>query len=241
MVLRSLAAPTSDLPPLPPRSLKAWLLRPLAWPAERALRARERLRSTAMVGFERLRLTLQERARGLVTDGVLPSAEALFDLDVDEVRRLEEGFQPDVAFWRERRAEIDAHRAREPTDVLHRDGTPVAPLPREMPPRLEGRGLTTGRVEGRAWVVDEPGSEPPPGFEPETTILVAPAVDLGWIIPFTRVAGVAVETGGDLSYGSIALREMGLPAVTNVRGLSRAVRTGDALVLNADEGVVERR
>jgi hypothetical protein len=33
---------------------------------------------------------------------------------------------------------------------------------------------------------------------------------------------------------------MGLPAVTNVRGLSRAVRTGDRLVLDAGAGTVER-
>ena len=89
-------------------------------------------------------------------------------------------------------------------------------------------------------MAEEPGSEPPLELEPGATILVARAVDLGWLLPFARVAGVAVETGGDLSYGSIALREMGLPAVTNVSGLTRGVRTGDRLVLRADEGVVER-
>ncbi len=129
MVLRSLAGPTVELPPMPPRSLKARLLRPLAWPAERALRARESLRSTAMVGFERLRRALREGARGLVEDGVLPSAEALFDLEVDEVRRLDEGFRPDAGFWSDRRAAIEANEARPTLDVLHRDGTPVAPLP----------------------------------------------------------------------------------------------------------------
>ena len=241
-VLRSLAAPTAERPPPPPRTLRAALLRPLAWPAERTLRARESLRSTAMAGFERLRRALLDGARRLVDDGVLPSVESLFDLDVDEVRRLDEDFRPGAAFWRERRAEIEAHRAREIPAVLHRQDAAGAALPREEPPRrLPGIALTAGRVEGRAWVAGDPEAEPPPGYDPETTILVAPAVDLGWLLPFTRVAGVAVETGGDLSYGSIALREMGLPAVTNVRGLSRAVRTGDALVLLADEGVVERR
>jgi len=49
-----------------------------------------------------------------------------------------------------------------------------------------------------------------------------------------------VEAGGDLSHGSIVLREMGLPAVTNVAGATRAFRTGDAVRLRADEGTVER-
>ena len=82
--------------------------------------------------------------------------------------------------------------------------------------------------------------EPPAGFLPSDTILVARAVDAAWIPTFSRVAGVAVEVGGDLSHGSITLREMGLPAVTNVRGATRAFRTGARLVLRADEGTVER-
>lgn len=194
-----------------------------------------------MLGLECLRRVLLERARGLVNDGVLPSVEALFDLDLDEARRLDEDFRPDAEFWRRRRAEIEAHRAHSIPDTLHRQDGAVALLPPEEPPeRLQGVGLTTGQVEGRAWVADEPGAEPPPDLEPEQTILVAPAVDLGWLLPFTRVAGVAVETGGDLSDGSIVLREMGVPAVTNVRGVFRAVRTGDRLRLRAAEGVVER-
>jgi len=35
------------------------------------------------------------------------------------------------------------------------------------------------------------------------------------------MAGVVVETGGDLSHASIILREIGLPAITNVRGMMK--------------------
>ena len=44
---------------------------------------------------------------------------------------------------------------------------------------------------------------------------MARSVDAGWIPTFGLVAGVVVETGGDLSHGSIILREIGLPAITN--------------------------
>jgi phosphohistidine swiveling domain-containing protein len=80
----------------------------------------------------------------------------------------------------------------------------------------------------------------PLGFEKNTTILVARSVDAGWIPTFALVAGVVVETGGDLSHGSIILREIGLPAVTNVRRATAVFRTGDLLRLNAAQGLVER-
>ena len=59
------------------------------------------------------------------------------------------------------------------------------------------------------------------------------------IPPFGCVQGVVVETGGDLSHGSIILRETGLPAITNVRHVIRQIKTGDRLRLRANVGVVE--
>jgi pyruvate,water dikinase len=243
-LLRGLAAPAEKPPAPPPISPRARLLWPVAWQAERTLLARERLRSTALRGFERLRGVLLARARRLADDGVLPSVDALFQLDLDELRRLDEGFRPDAAFWRARASESDAARAYDFPDVFHRlddlESFRSGPLGEVAPARLRGIGLTTGQARGRAWVLAEPSIEPPAGFLPSDTILVARAVDAAWIPTFSRVAGVAVEVGGDLSHGSITLREMGLPAVTNVRGATRAFRTGDRLVLRADEGTVER-
>jgi pyruvate,water dikinase len=216
----------------------------VAWQAERTLLARERVRSTAMRGFERLRRVLLARARRLADDGVLPSAEALFQLDVGELRRLDEGFRPDAAFWRARASGDEALRAYTFPDVFRRlddlesfrSGSPG----KGRSARLRGIGLTTGEARGRAWVLGEPSLELPAGYRPSDTILVARAVNAAWIPTFSRVAGVAVEVGGDLSHGSITLREMGIPAVTNVRGALSAFRTGDRLVLRAEEGTVER-
>ena len=53
------------------------------------------------------------------------------------------------------------------------------------------------------------------------------------------MAGVVVETGGDLSHGSIILWEIGLPAITNVRGVTKVIQTEDELILRTG-GVVER-
>lgn len=88
--------------------------------------------------------------------------------------------------------------------------------------------------------MQEPAATLPDGFVAQTTILVARSVDAGWIATFGLVAGVVVETGGDLSHGSIILREIGLPAITNVAGATRALATGDPITLSAQSGFVAR-
>jgi phosphohistidine swiveling domain-containing protein len=240
LLLRSLIPPPTPPREAPRPSWKATLLRPVSWQAERTLRARESLRSSALVGLERLRRALFARARLLVQDGVLPSPDALFRLDVEEVRRLEEGFRPDAAFWEDRQAEVEALARRDLPGVFRRLDDVEAARPAPGATQLRGLGLGGRRVRGRAWVLEEPCVELPEGLEPRDTILVTRAVDLGWLLVLSRVAGVAVEIGGNLSYGSIVLGELGLPAVTNVRGVTRSFQTGDALELRPDEGVVER-
>ena len=76
--------------------------------------------------------------------------------------------------------------------------------------------------------------------DPAATVLVARSIDAGWATTLGLVAAAVVETGGDLSHGSILVRELGLPAVTNVRGVRRAVAEGDTLEVRADAGVVQR-
>ena len=51
--------------------------------------------------------------------------------------------------------------------------------------------------------------ELPEGFESATTVLVARSVDAGWIPTVALASAVVVEIGGDLSHGSILLRERG--------------------------------
>jgi pyruvate,water dikinase len=69
---------------------------------------------------------------------------------------------------------------------------------------------------------------------------VAPAIDPGWLPTLSGVAGVVVETGGDLSHGSILLREIGIPAVTNVAGAMAAIESGDRIRLRGGSGTVEQ-
>ena len=72
-----------------------------------------------------------------------------------------------------------------------------------------------------------------------TCVLVAPAIDAGWIGALSTVAAVLVETGGELSHGSILVREVGLPAITNVSGALALLPDGARVQLDAGTGLVQ--
>lgn len=228
------------------RSLKGWLTLPIWWTAAKPMAARELLRHDAMRSFAEIRSGFVTLANHAVETGQLTAVDDLWLLTADEVRQLDKGWSPDEMFWVERRAlrseldELDVphvvQRFDDPADWLD-DGT-VDAGPQDGVWR--GLALTVGRVSGRAWVLDEPSSTLPDGFEPGSTVLVARSIDAGWISTIADVAAVVVEIGGDLSHGSILVRELGVPAVTNVSGATRQIATGDTITVDAGAGTVRR-
>jgi pyruvate,water dikinase len=185
-----------------------------------------------------------ELAGQSVNHGQLPDVESLWMLRIDEARWLDSGWVADEENMARRKREIEWLRGCHLPELIHRfDDLEVfhtKASAESSARRLSGTSLTTGDVQGRAWVLDEPSVDLPDGFKLGDTILVARSVDSGWIPTFSMVAGVVVETGGDLSHGSIILREIGLPAITNVHGATRHFKTGERLILRAGSGSVER-
>ncbi len=237
-VLASLGTAWSSRP-TPRRSLLGLITMPLWFAARRPITAREEFRSESMRSFLAARRDLLRHATAA---GMHPAD--LWLLDTDEVRRLDDGWRPDESLLAGRRAEADRRRANPIPEVIRRFDPPAPDRGSSSPglgePRSEfhGIGLVARTAEGRAWVLDEPSHELPAGFEPSDTILVAPSVDPGWIATFGLVDGVAIELGGDLSHGSIVLRELGLASVTNAKGLTANITTGDRVRVDGRRGVV---
>ena len=225
------------------RSPGGWLTLPIWWVAAKPMAARELLRHDAMRSFARIRSGLVGLAGRAVDAGRLRSVDDLWMLTADEVRRLDGDWSPDAEFWNERRARRDELDGLDVPHVVRRFDDP-ADWNDEGAAAHDGvwRGLslTTGRVSGRAWVLDEPAGRPPDGFDPASTILVARSIDAGWISTIADVAAVVVEIGGDLSHGSILVRELGVPAVTNASGVTRQITTGDELNVDAGAGTIRR-
>lgn len=227
----------------PYRSLAEWLTLPLWWLAQRPLRAREALRDDAMVAFAMIRELMHDAARTAVARGALRKHDDIWLLSVDEAVALDAGARYDAMFFElrehERRTEaaVTIPGVFRRFDKLRRDPRKALNSTRDG---WQGIGLAPGKISGRAWRAEGPTSSPPFGWPPEETILVAPSVDAAWALLFRRVAGVVVETGGELSHASIILRELGVPSVTNVSGILRDLRTGDRVTLDSARGHVAR-
>ena len=227
----------------PYRSVAEWLTLPLWWLAQRPLRAREALRDDAMVAFAMIRELMHDAADMAVRRGALRRRDDVWLLSIDEALALDAGARYDSMFFELREHERRTEAAVIIPGVFRRfDKLRRNPRKSVTPSREEwqGIGLAPGKVSGRAWCAVGPTAAPPAGWTAEETILVAPAVDAAWALLFRRVAGVVVETGGELSHASIILRELGVPSVTNVRGILHAVRTGDRVTLDSTRGHIVR-
>ncbi len=228
---------------MPFRSAVEWITLPLWWMAQRPLRAREALRDDAMVAFAMIRELMHHAADLAVQRGGLRRRDEIWLLSVDEATALDSGATYDAAFIEAREHERRTQAAVTIPGVFRRYDRLRRDVRKSPTPTREGWqgiGLAPGRVAGRAWCPEGPTASPPAGWTPAETILVAPAVDADWTLLFRRVAGVVVETGGELSHASIILRELGVPSVTNVRGILRDLRTGDSLMLDTSRGQVFR-
>ncbi|MEX2114493.1 MAG: phosphoenolpyruvate--protein phosphotransferase [Pirellulales bacterium] len=83
-------------------------------------------------------------------------------------------------------------------------------------------------------------------LQPDRTVLTGPLVlVVSELLPShvvtlgnRDVAGIVTETGGGTSHAAILARSRGIPAVSGVKGICKAVKTGDTLIVDGREGHV---
>ncbi len=102
-----------------------------------------------------------------------------------------------------------------------------------------GIGIFPGKLRGQIWRVETAGIDQlqPPPFRP--VILLADALDPGWIPFFSKVDGVISFTGGLLSHASIILRESRIPAITQLPR-QKDLQTGDWIEMDGSTGEVRK-
>ncbi len=229
------------------RAIFAWVLRN----ARARVRDRENLRFERTRLFGRIRRIFLEAGRRLFADGVLDDPRDVFYLELDEVVAYTEGAAAcddlrGLAGVRrsafERYTEMDA-----PADRFETFGAPYIAnsyaggdsIPGEQDEAggedgLRGIGCCPGVVRGRARVIRDPrGAELKQG-----EILVAERTDPGWIMLFPAAAGILVERGSLLSHSAIVAREMGIPAIVSIPGVTTRIESGSWIEMDGARGTV---
>ena len=233
------------IPEFGKRVVARWLL---DW-AKARVRDRENLRFERTRLFGRVRRIFLALGARLTEAGVLNERRDVFCLTVEELLGAVEGaaITGDLkALVRLRQAEWDAQLKRpDPPERFSARGAHVvgvaalsaqAQAPVEATELRKGLACCKGIVTAKVRVIDDPRVEAlSPG-----EILVARHTDPGWIAVFANAAGVIAERGSLLSHSAIVAREMGVPCVVSLKGVTQWLRTGDTVRLDGGAGTVER-
>jgi rifampicin phosphotransferase len=213
--------------------------------ARERVRARENLRFERTRLFGRVRAILRELGHRLHADELLVSAADVFYLEIGEILAAWEATGTTAglaAVAGQRRVEFSRYQVTEaPPDRFETRG-PVSRYERfenTRPPTtteasLTGSGACPGRVTGRVRVVLDPrGARLEPG-----EILVARQTDPGWVVLFPAAAGLLVERGSLLSHSAIVSRELRLPCIVSLPGITTTLKTGDWIEMDGAAGTV---
>ena len=198
---------------------------------------RERTKSLLVKGTQRSRRLLKELGGRFVVAGYIRQVEDIFYVTLQEAGEVAAGKASAGLEERVARRREEQERSRPVVLPESFFGRPV-PIRAEAPPpvsSLKGIPVSPGRVSGIARVIMDPRVD---GEIVAGEILVAPVTDAGWTALFLTAAAVVVDIGGPLSHGATVARELGLPAVVNVKQGTKVIKTGQRITVDGAQGTV---
>jgi rifampicin phosphotransferase len=205
----------------------------------RFLALREANRHHLMYFTSAVRQLLLAMGRQFAAHGVLGQPDDIFFLTNDEIRDLVFGETAAAqSLVKSRRAERVQHATQSAPDfVMGQNMTPrstdqLEPLSVRV---LHGLIISSGIVTGPVRLVRTHADF---RYVQRGDIVVTSILDPGMAPLFGLAGGLIAEMGGILSHGAIIAREYGIPTVVNIPGVTRFLRDGQRVTLNADDGVV---
>ncbi len=229
--------------------LQRWIFARARARARSAIQARETVRFCRSRAFGVARRMFRAIGEGLARDGVLETGSDVFHLRLDEIRGSIEGavsqreLRPLIA---QRRSDYAAYRAMEDLPPRFVTRGPVAAwlsrpenlaAAQALPAAaggtvLRGTPCAPGVAEGAAQVVQEAN-------EFTGGVLVAYRTDPGWVAVFGSAQALLIERGSPLTHAAIVARELGVPTIVQIPGLTKQVRTGMRLKVDGNDGRIE--
>ena len=182
---------------------------------------------------------------------IIDKKEDIFFLSLDELKGALEGtnsIQNLRLVINLRKSEYDIYKDAEPAARFATRG-PVywnnQHMPKEeevvfddstlLPNQMRGIPCSPGIIEGVVKVIIDSNDDMTLNGE----ILVTERTDPGWIPLYPSLSALLVERGGLLSHSAIVAREMGLPTIVGIKGLTKKLKTGMRIRINGETGIID--
>jgi phosphohistidine swiveling domain-containing protein len=224
------------------KALFAWVL----GNAVRHIRNREAMRLARSRVYGLVRKLVLAYGKTLAAAGLLERADDVFFLSIPELQAYAEGRSLTMdlkSLALMRKNEYAGFAAQEePSERFHTIGLPYyrqtfasegtsANLDGDV---LKGQTCCAGIRRGKVRVIRTPDDD----LRLSGEILVAPRTDPGWIPLYPSISALLIEKGSVLSHSAIVAREMGIPTIVGIENLTRRLKDGDEVEIDAGAGTV---
>jgi pyruvate,water dikinase len=224
---------------------KVWIFNLLVRYAKKAVKVREYQRFARTKMFGLMRGLFRACGQKFFDLGLIDDPQDVFYLTRDEIFATISGTSSTEnigAVARQRKSEFDVYRVEEelPDRIITRGAT----LSRDLKPSstsvdfsapLKGTSCCPGVVRGKVKVIASPSDDMSLNGE----ILVAARTDPGWVTLYPSAIGLLIERGSVLSHSAIVARELGLPAIVGIPNITKVLKTGDWVEMDAGKGTVK--
>jgi pyruvate,water dikinase len=216
--------------------------------ARKAVRNRENTRFARTRAYGVVRSMFQAMGDDLAAKRVLAEPRDIFYLQLDEIYGIHQGTLTGIdlkATVAARKKEYASYVAAEPrarfltrgpvywrNDLLAVESIPD--VAEDADYALRGTPCCPGVVEGTVRIVESMHDD----LNLNGEILVTTRTDPGWVPLYPSVSGLLVERGSLLSHSAIVAREMGLPAIVGIKGLTRTLQTGMRIRMDGRAGTI---
>ncbi|WP_067475390.1 PEP/pyruvate-binding domain-containing protein [Nocardia amamiensis] len=217
-----------------------------------AIKAREALRFRRTLAFALVRDLYATIGRRLAEQGILDEERDILFLTVDEIDQYLEAraASTDLAgIVRVRRAEFARNESASVPDRFETRGTPyLQPIMESAGAHAErddtdpeavvlrGLGCCGGVVDAPVRVITAAGEVSSVAGD----ILCTVRTDPGWTPLLSTARGLIVERGSVLSHSAIVARELGIPTVVGIKGVTRILLDREHVRVDGTHGTVTR-
>ncbi|QSF47354.1 PEP-utilizing enzyme [Paenibacillus tianjinensis] len=189
-------------------------------------------------GASAIRKVLLEVEKRLLASGEIKDTASIFFLYPDEISGIISGSAPSP----NEDTLVQRKEAFAAAQQVNPQQKPAARHSVEAPAEghLQGVAVSRGAVRGKVYKLMNPLDRESYSLIPADAVIVAPVLTPNLTYAIISCAAIVTEVGGFLSHGAIFAREMGIPAIVQVAGVTELLENGDDVLVDAEQGIIQR-